>query len=64
MDTTTFFVIIFFAVIILGYLIITFVSNSTDDFMKIIWLKTLWLWLPIHALFRLSREIRDKKKDA
>ena len=35
---------------------------SIDDFFKKIWAKTLWIWLPFHALKRLSKELWEKKK--
>jgi hypothetical protein len=54
-------IIMLVLVYLVVYLFISFVTNSPDDFFKNIWLKTLWIWLPIHALKRLSRELRDKK---
>jgi len=34
-----------------------------NKFMEHCIVKTMWLWLPIHAFFRLSKELRGRKKN-
>ncbi|MDD5396845.1 MAG: hypothetical protein PHW24_02170 [Candidatus Moranbacteria bacterium] len=46
--------------IIIVFLMVNLFTMPLNDFLEKMVKKTLWLWLPIHALKRLSREFKDK----
>jgi hypothetical protein len=46
--------------IIIVFVVVNLFTMTVNDFIEKIVKKTLWLWLPIHALKRLSREFKDK----
>lgn len=54
--------VIFLVIIsyVILYVIISLFTMSLNDFLEKMIKKTLWLWLPFHALKRLTREFRDK----
>lgn len=43
------------------YIIISLFTMSLNDFLEKMIKKTLWLWLPFHALKRLTRELKEKQ---
>lgn len=55
-------IILLILLAIVVYVVVNLAQMSVDDFFKKIWLKTMWLWLPIHAFFRLTKELREKKR--
>ena len=45
---------------IILYIVISLFFMTVNDFIEKEIKKTLWLWLPFHALWRLSGEFKDK----
>ncbi|EKE19954.1 MAG: hypothetical protein ACD_8C00076G0001 [uncultured bacterium] len=46
--------------VLIAYVIFNWITLTFSDFLEKIVKKTLWLWLPFHALNRLSKEFSEK----
>ncbi|EKE19264.1 MAG: hypothetical protein ACD_9C00070G0007 [uncultured bacterium] len=53
-------VVLFFIIIAIVWVAVNLFTLPFNDFLEKVVKKTLWLWLPIHAFKRLSREIIKK----
>lgn len=46
--------------VLIAYIVFNLVTLTFSDFLEKAVKKTLWLWLPFHALSRLSKEFAEK----
>lgn len=53
-------IILGIVVIVLVMIVINLFTMTLNDFIEKAVKKFLWLWLPFHALKRLSKEFREK----
>ena len=58
--STTILIILGILVVIVLYVLFSLFTMTLNDFMEKTIKSTLWLWLPFHALKRLSKEFGKK----
>lgn len=59
--STTILIILIILLVLIVYVVYGLFTMTLNDFIeKKIIVKTLWLWLPFHALWRLSKEFKEK----